>query len=168
MFQAASDGGPTLGPGTYILELQDIEDAEPGQFGPQYRWSFWASHPKTPDDPIRGSDGQPYIFYQWTGTKPTPKSRCRPLIEALYGRPLHLGEFPRADLMIHRRMKVLIIHVNDPNGKTRARISTEVAPKPFPCRGASAVEAVPEPEAAMTSQHDYEIRRRDILGDDPA
>ena len=100
-FEAASDGGPVLEPGTYILETDSIEDAEPGQYGPQLSWSFKVSDAVTPDEPIRGADAEPYRFFQWTGTRPTPRSRCRQLIEALYGRPLINGERPRADLM-HR------------------------------------------------------------------
>jgi len=143
-FEVASDGGPVLEPGTYILEADNIEDAEPGQYGPQLRWSFKVSDAVTPDEPIRGADAEPYRFFQWTGTRPTPRSRCRQLIEALYGRPLINGERPRADLIIGRRMKVLIVHVDDANGKPRARISGEVPPKPFPRHGEDVVEPVPE------------------------
>ena len=39
-FEAASAGGPVLEPGNYILEVHEIDDAEPGQYGDQNRWSF--------------------------------------------------------------------------------------------------------------------------------
>ena len=42
-----------------------------------------------------GRDGEPYRFYQWAATKPTPKSKSRPWVEALYGRPLVNGERPQ-------------------------------------------------------------------------
>ena len=144
-FQAASDGGPVLEPGPYILELLRIEDAEGGQYGPQVRWSFAVTEPEAPDQPLLGSDGEPYVFYQWSSTTMKPGSKGRPWVEAIYGRPLANGERPRPDLMIGRRMKVLIVHVSDANGKTRARISSEVAPKPYPRCGEQSVEPIPQP-----------------------
>ncbi len=165
-FQAASDGSPVLDAGACILQLIDIEDAEPGQYGPQHRWSFTVSRPEAPDEPILGTDGKPFNYFHWFGTMPTLRSRCRPVIEALYGRPLVTGERPRADLMIGRRMKALIVHVTDANGKTRARISAEIAPKPFPRKGESTVDPVPEPDVPQAPHPDQEARRREILGAD--
>jgi hypothetical protein len=166
VFQAATDGGPVLEPGTYVLEVDRFEDAGVGQFGPQIKWMYRVSDPTTPDEPIRGSDGEPYLLFQWSSPKPTPRSKCRPWIEALYGRPLAKGEQPQEKHLVGRRMRALVVHVTDGNGNTHARISGEIAPKPYPRRGEQAVEPVPEPSAAEAPDAQKEARRRQILGDD--
>ena len=146
-FEAASARRTGAASRVLRFEVREIDDAEPGQYGNQNRWSFHVSAPETPDESIRGSDGERVPLLPMGVDQDDPESRSRPWVEALYGRPLVNGERPQEALLIGRRMRALVVHVTDGNGKTRARISGEVAPKPFPRRGESSVDPVPEPAA---------------------
>lgn len=75
--------------GMVTLELLRIEDIEPGQYGDRCRWVFEVSDA---DGPITWPNGDPYDWWQMTGTSMSIKSPARAWSEALLGRTLEDGE----------------------------------------------------------------------------
>lgn len=76
--------------GSYLLQLQRIEDADPGQFGPRLKWVFLVWKKDTREQVMDGD--QPYEFWQFTSEKMTPRATARSYVEALLGRTVQPGE----------------------------------------------------------------------------
>lgn len=93
--------------GMVTLELLRIEDMEPGQYGARCRWVFEVSDD---DGVIAWPDGEPYDWWQMTGTSMAIKSTARAWSEALLGRTLEEGETGKAiqDAIIGRKATAVV------------------------------------------------------------
>ena len=99
---------PTIEPGTYTVTVLRIEDMEPGQYGDRMRWVLALT-----DDagaPVTWDSGDPYEWWQQTGTTLGPKSTARKWADALMGHELREGASGEdvADLLIGKSARALI------------------------------------------------------------
>ena len=100
---------PTIEPGTYTVTVLRIEDMEPGLYGDRMRWVLAltddAGAPVTWD-----SSGEPFEWFQQTGTTLGPKSTARKWADALMGHELREGASGEdvADLLIGKSARALI------------------------------------------------------------
>jgi hypothetical protein len=99
---------PTIEPGTYTVTVLRIEDMEPGQYGERMRWVLAL----TDEDgaPVTWDNGDPYEWWQQTGTTLGPKSTARKWADALMGRDLRDGDDGDdvADALIGKSARALI------------------------------------------------------------
>ena len=99
---------PTIEPGTYTVTVLRIEDMEPGQYGERMRWVLAL----TDEDgvPVAWDNGDPYEWWQQTGTTLGPKSTARKWADALMGRDLRDGDDGDdvADALIGKSARALI------------------------------------------------------------
>ena len=99
---------PTIEPGTYTVTVLRIEDMEPGLYGDRMRWVFTLT-----DDagaPVTWDSGDPYEWWQQSGTTLGPKSTARKWADALMGHELREGASGEdvADLLIGKSARALI------------------------------------------------------------
>ena len=76
--------------GSITVEVLDIEDADPGQFGDRIKWVFkvWDDY----GEAVTWQDGEEYEWWQYTSTSLSPKSIAGKWAQALLGRALADGE----------------------------------------------------------------------------
>jgi hypothetical protein len=138
-FDEVRDIDAPLEEGTYILTVVDIADGEANQFGDSLKWIFHVANPASPEEPILGTDGKPYEYWQFSSPKMTPRAKARRWVEALLGRPLDAGTRPNPTALLGRRMVATVVHEEDDEGNLRARIPSNSKPKGFgPSAAASA------------------------------
>jgi hypothetical protein len=118
-------------PDRYIAVCVGIEDAPDKGFGPGVKWQFQLIDPRT-NLPVRDSQGRDFILWQFTSTKMGPKSRCRPIIEALLGRELLNGEVPDSRELLNKGMICLVAHEKAEDGTIRARVTSCTPYNPAP------------------------------------
>jgi len=157
-------------PGWYIATCTAIEDAPPKQFGPGVKWIFTLADPQT-GVVFQDAEGKDLEVWQYTSVKMSPKARARPLVEALYGRPLDVDsrEVPDARQLIGKSMLTLLTHENGDDGSPRARLTSC---RPYMPPSAAAVAAPSEPATSpptadsgtdLREQVEKAIRRAHIL-----
>ena len=81
---------PEIEPGTYTVEVIGIEEMEPGQYGERMRWVLGLTDED--GEIIAWQNGEPYAWWQQTGTTLGPRSTARKYADALLGRELRDGE----------------------------------------------------------------------------
>lgn len=159
-------------PGRYIIKCVAIEDAPDKGFGPGVKWVFKLIDPQS-GVTIQSRNGGDYELWQFTSTKMSPRSKARPIIEALLARPLDTErrEVPDARLLVGRSMLGMVIYEKRDDGSDKAVVSTL---QPYTEAGASApvsqMEAPrPAPRAAngagpgLRDQLKAAIRKAEIL-----
>lgn len=157
-------------PGRYIVTCIDIEDAPDKGFGPGVKWVFKLIDPQS-GTTIQSRNGGDYEMWQFTSIKMGPKSKARPIIEALLGRPLDTArrEVPDSRLLIGRSMIAIVIYEKKEDGSDKAVVSTC---QPYTEEGASvngAPPARPRPAASasgtggLLDQVKAAIRKAEIL-----
>ena len=83
---------------TYLLKVESLEEAEPGQFGPRMKWIFGVAEQADNGSwtPVMVFDsfGQeyPYQLYAWTSDKLSPRATARACAEGFLNRELDEGE----------------------------------------------------------------------------
>lgn len=111
----------TVKPGTYRLNLVDIEETtsanfrNPEQTDDKWVWKFEIdaqAHPKTTLD-----DGRAYPIQKWTGAFFGPRSKAREIASALLGREIALGETVDLNGLIGRAALGVIKYQVDFNTK---------------------------------------------------
>jgi hypothetical protein len=155
-------------PGRYIATCTDIKDAPPKAFGAGVQWSFTLTDPQT-GVTLQNADGEDLDFWQFTSTKMSPKSRARPLVEALLGRTLDVAnrEVPDVRLLIGRSMLTILIHEPGEDGTPRARLTscTPYTPPSTPAVAAPPHRPAPPPATAdaLKAAVKAAIRKAEIL-----
>lgn len=81
-----------LDEGNYILQLQSLEDAEPGQYGNRMKWTFHCWHLETGEQVVNEQDGEVFEWWQTTSESIAERSTARPWVEALLGRKIQAGD----------------------------------------------------------------------------
>lgn len=153
-------------PGRYIAQCVGIEDAPDKGFGPGVKWIFKLLDPQS-GITIQSSRGGDYELWQFTSTKMGPKARARPIIEALYGRPLEKGEVPDARLMLGKSMTTVVIYDKKDDGSDKAVVTSC---RPFTANDAPAAppisnQAPPSRNGGgLLDQVQRAIRKAEVLG----
>ena len=131
---------PTID-GMVTLELLRIEDMPPGQYGDRCRWVFAVSDD---EGDITWENGDPYDWWQMTGTSMAMKSTARAWSEALLGRTLEDGEAGQAiqDAIIGCKATAVVA----PNAGGFPRIVAMTPLKRRAARARAQVQAAPAPE----------------------
>lgn len=160
-------------PGRYIVKCVAIEDAPDKGFGPGVKWVFKLIDPQG-GFTIQSNKGGDYELWQFTSTKMSPRSKARPIIEALLGRPLDVErrEVPDARLLVGRSMMAVVIYEKKEDGSDKAVVSTC---QPYTEKAAAAasptgVAAAPRPAprasgggGGLLDQVKAAIRKSEIL-----
>ena len=99
---------PTIEPGTYTVTVLRIEDMEPGLYGDRMRWVLALTDDA--GEPVTFDSGDPYEWWQQTGTTLGPRSTARKWADALMGHELREGASGEdvADLLIGKSARALI------------------------------------------------------------
>jgi len=99
---------PAIDPGTYVVTVLRIEDMEPGLYGDRMRWVMALTDDA--GEPVTWDNGEPYEWWQQTGTTLGPKSTARKWADALMGRDLREGDDGDdvADALIGKSARALI------------------------------------------------------------
>lgn len=99
---------PEIEPGTYTVEVLNIEDMEPGQYGERMRWVLGLTDED--GEIITWENGDRYEWWQQTGTTLGPRSTARKYADALLARDLRDGEEGDAILaeLVGRTARALI------------------------------------------------------------
>ena len=159
-------------PGKYVVKCIAIEDAPDKGFGPGVKWVFHLLEPSSMTT-IQSQYGGDYELWQFTSVKMGPKSKARPLIEALLGRPLDVDnrEVPDPRQLIGRLMLAMVIHERRDDGSDKAVVTSC---KPFTQAGAAAPAPVaaaparglsrPTPGPGLLEQVRGAVRKAEILG----
>lgn len=155
-------------PGKYILTLLDLTDAPAKQFGPGLKWTYKMVDPES-GVTIQSRDGGDYELWQFTSVKLSPKSRARPFVESLLGRPLDTANREQPDVrqLIGRSMLGIVIHERREDGSDKAVVTSC---KPYVAPATSAVAAPhrtpppPATEDALKAAVKAAIRKAEILG----
>jgi hypothetical protein len=138
-------------PDRYIAVCVGIEDAPDKGFGPGVKWQFQLINPQTNLN-VADSQGRDFILWQFTSTKMGPKSRARPIIEALLGRELVNGEVPDSRHLFNKGMVCLVAHEKNEAGIVQAKV-TSCAPY-NPARDAAKAPAAPAPAPGFDANGD--------------
>lgn len=159
-------------PGRYIIKCVAIEDAPDKGFGVGVKWVFKLIDPQS-GVTIQSRNGGDYELWQFTSIKMSPRSKARPIIEALLGRPLDTErrEVPDSRLLVGRSMIGLVIYEKRDDGSDKAVVSTL---QPYTEAGAAPVASPsagprPAPRAAngagpgLLAQLKAAIRKAEIL-----
>ena len=159
-------------PGKYIAKCVSIEDAPDKGFGPGVKWVFQLIDPAS-GTPIQSQYGGDYELWQFTSVKMGPKSKARPIIEALLGRPLDVAnrEVPDPRVLVGRSMVTLVIHEKRDDGTDKATVTSC---KPYTQNGAASAAPTqpargnglsrPAPGPGLIEQVKAAIRKSEILG----
>lgn len=144
-------------PDRYLVKCLAIEDAPDKGFGPGVKWVFELTHAAT-------GERLPNELWQFTSIKMGPKSKARPIIEALLGRPLENREVPDPDKLIGRTMVAMVIHEKRDDGTDKAVVSSC---KPYADNG-TVSRPRPAPRASgqggLLEQIKGAIRKAEVLG----
>ena len=158
-------------PGKYIVKCVAIEDAPDKGFGPGVKWVFQLIDPAS-GTTTQSQYGGDYELWQFTSVKMGPKSKARPIIEALLGRPLDVAnrEVPDPRQLIGRSMIAMVIHEKRDDGTDKATVTSckpytqngaAAAPTPAPTRSNGLSRPTPGP--GLIEQVRAAIRKAEIL-----
>ena len=153
-------------PGRYIAKCVAIEDAPDKGFGAGVKWVFKLIDPGS-GITIQSRNGGDYELWQFTSTKLGPKSKARPIIEALQGKPLANGEVPDSRKLLGRSMVTLVIHEKREDGSDKASVTSC---KPFSEQAAGGAVAAPRTASSVNgsggllAQARQAVRKAEILG----
>lgn len=93
MFDNPNQGFEAVEAGRYVVKCVRLEAVNHAEYGPGIKWVFNLANPLTdPPTPIYQADGTLYELWQTTSTKVTPRSKARPWLETLLGRPIVDGQ----------------------------------------------------------------------------
>jgi hypothetical protein len=94
--------------GSYTLEIERIEDIEPGQYGDRMRWVFTAVDED--GEQVCYDSGDPYEWYQTTGATLGPRSTAREWAQKFLGRELREGETGAeiAEQLVGKKARALV------------------------------------------------------------
>lgn len=129
---------PQITDGQYLLQLQRLEDAEPGQFGPRVRWVFLMWNASTREQ-VCWENGEPYEWWRMTSPKTGQRSTARKYMEALLGRDLTTDDTGEAlAKAVVGRTALAMVATNDEGWAEIVSI------KPY-TKGSAQAQATPEP-----------------------
>lgn len=154
-------------PGRYILTCVDLADAPAKQFGPGLKWTFKLIDPDS-GITIQSRDGGDYEMWQFTSIKLSPKSRARPFVEALLGRPLDAAnrEQPDARQLIGKSMLGLVIHERREDGTDKAVVTSckpYVSPSTATVAAPGRTPPPPATEETLKAAVKAAIRKAEVL-----
>lgn len=93
MFENPTQGFEAVEAGRYVVKVVRLESTHHVEYGDGIKWVFHLANPLTdPPTPLYQADGTLYELWQTTSTKVTPRSKARPWLETLLGRPIVDGQ----------------------------------------------------------------------------